>query len=61
MLRIYQTVSVGSSVNKPGDSPFTPPRLYGSSSPQALPLLENGGYGDAFDGTVDGTVDGGAR
>src|SRR5215217_444323 len=41
--------SASGSVNKPGSSPFAPPSLYGSSSPQALPLLENGGYGDAVD------------
>ena len=31
-------------MNKPGDSPFTPPNLYGSSSPQ---------YGDAVAVAVD--------
>lgn len=46
--------SASRSVNKPGNSPFTPPSLYGSSSPQALPLLEKGGCGDAIAGAVDG-------
>jgi hypothetical protein len=46
--------SASRSVNKPGNSPFTPPSLYGASSPQALPLLENGGCGDAVVSAVDG-------
>src|SRR5215203_4960463 len=34
-------------VNKSGNSPFMPSSLRGSSSPQAPPPLENGGYGEA--------------
>src|SRR5829696_1938142 len=47
--RMSTRSSASGSVNKPGSSSFAPPSLYGSSSPQALPLLEYGGYGDAVD------------
>src|SRR5829696_4100511 len=45
-------------VNKSGNSPFMPSSLRGSSSPQAPPPLENGGYGEAVDGAVGEAVDG---
>jgi hypothetical protein len=45
-------------VNKSGNLPFMPSRLRGSSSPQAPPPLENGGYGEAVDGAVGEAVDG---
>src|SRR5215207_4853884 len=44
------------SFNKPGNSPFTPPGLRGSSSLQAPPLLENGSYGAAVAGAVADAV-----
>jgi hypothetical protein len=43
-------------VNKSGNSPFMPSSLRGSSSPQAPPPLENGGYGDAVGDAVDVAV-----
>src|SRR5829696_5078791 len=45
-------------VIKSGNSPFMPSSLRGSSSPQAPPPLENGGYGEAVDGAVGEASDG---
>src|SRR5215203_4322939 len=44
-------------VNKSGNSPFMPSSLRGSSSPQAPPPLENGGYGEAVGDAVGEAVD----